>query len=195
MNLVIDKSESQELLIARCRQKQRQAQHEVYDWLAPKMLAVCRRYINDSNEAESVMISGFLKVFDKIHQFAGDGSFEGWVRRIMVNESLLYIRKNKNMYIEVDIEQADSEPDYTKAATHLDTEDLLALIDNLPVGYKTVFNMYAIEGYSHKEIAAALAISESTSKSQLSRARAMLQKQLLANEKLEHLKHQGHGKA
>ncbi len=195
MNLVIDKSGNQELLIARCRQKQRQAQREVYDWLAPKMLAVCRRYINDNNEAESVMISGFLKVFDKIHQFAGDGSFEGWVRRIMVNESLLYIRKNKNMYIEVDIEQADSEPDYTKAANHLDTEDLLALIDNLPVGYKTVFNMYAIEGYSHKEIAAALAISENTSKSQLSRARAMLQKQLLAKEKLGHVKHQEHGKA
>jgi RNA polymerase sigma-70 factor (ECF subfamily) len=128
------------------------------------------------------MITGFMKVLDKIEQYSGEGSFEGWVRRIMVNESLLYIRKNKGMYIEVDIEYADTEPNYELASENLEVDDLLNLINGLPIGYRTVFNMFAIEGYSHKEIAESLAISENTSKSQLSRARKMLQKQIIEKE-------------
>lgn len=157
------------------------------------MLGLCRRYINDGFEAESVMITGFLKVFDKVDQFSGEGSFEGWVRRIMVNESLLYIRKNKGMYVEVDIEYAHAEPNYDLASRSLETEDLLRMINSLPVGYRTVFNMFAIEGYSHKEIALSLGINENTSKSQLSRARTMLQKQLIDKEALleEKLKRDG----
>lgn len=182
MKLIINKSSTEESLISGCRKKHRQAQHDVYDWLSPKMLAICRRYIKDVNEAESVMITGFMKVLDKIEQYSGEGSFEGWVRRIMVNESLLYIRKNKGMYIEVDIEYADAEPNYELASENLEADDLLNLINGLPIGYRTVFNMFAIEGYSHKEIAESLAISENTSKSQLSRARKMLQKQIIEKE-------------
>jgi RNA polymerase sigma factor (sigma-70 family) len=182
MKLIINKSSTEELLISGCRKKQPQAQRDVYNWLAPKMLAICRRYIKDVNEAESVMITGFMKVLDKIEQFSGEGSFEGWVRRIMVNESLLYIRKHKGMYIEVDIEYADTEPNYELASEKLEADDLLNLISGLPIGYRTVFNMFAIEGYSHKEIAESLAISENTSKSQLSRARKMLQKQIIEKE-------------
>ena len=182
MKLIINKSSSEESLISGCRQKHRQAQRDVYNWLAPRMLAICRRYIKDVNEAESVMITGFMKVLDKIEQYSGEGSFEGWVRRIMVNESLLYIRKNKGMYIEVDIEYADAEPNYELASENLEADDLLNLINGLPIGYRTVFNMFAIEGYSHKEIAESLAISENTSKSQLSRARKMLQKQIIEKE-------------
>jgi RNA polymerase sigma factor (sigma-70 family) len=182
MKLIINKSSTEELLISGCRKKHPQAQRDVYNWLAPKMLAICRRYIKDVNEAESVMITGFMKVLDKIEQFSGEGSFEGWVRRIMVNESLLYIRKNKGMYIEVDIEYADTEPNYELASEKLEADDLLNLISGLPIGYRTVFNMFAIEGYSHKEIAESLAISENTSKSQLSRARKLLQKQIIETE-------------
>ncbi len=182
MKLIINKSSTEESLISGCRKKHRQAQRDVYNWLAPKMLAICRRYIRDVNEAESVMITGFMKVLDKIEQYSGEGSFEGWVRRIMVNESLLYIRKNKGMYIEVDIEYADTEPNYELASENLEADDLLNLINGLPIGYRTVFNMFAIEGYSHKEIAESLAISENTSKSQLSRARKMLQKQIIEKE-------------
>jgi RNA polymerase sigma-70 factor (ECF subfamily) len=195
MKLIIKKSSTTVSLISGCRKGHRQAQREVYEKLSPKMLGLCRRYIKDSNEAESVMITGFLKVFDKIDQFSGEGSFEGWVRRIMVNESLLYLRKNKGMYIEVDIEYADLEPNYDLASANLQTEDLLKLVNSLPVGYRTVFNMFAIEGYSHQEIANKLQISENTSKSQLSRARKMLQKQIIEKEAMWDENRRNHGKA
>lgn len=182
MKLIINKSSTEESLISGCRKKHRQAQRDIYNWLSPRMLAICRRYIKDVNEAESVMITGFMKVLGKIEQYSGEGCFEGWVRRIMVNESLLYIRKNKGMYIEVDIEYADTEPNYELASENLEADDLLILINGLPIGYRTVFNMFAIEGYSHREIAESLAISENTSKSQLSRARKMLQKQIIEKE-------------
>lgn len=182
MKLIINKSSTEESLISGCRKKHRHAQRDVYNWLSPRMLAICRRYIKDVNEAESVMITGFMKVLGKIEQYSGEGSFEGWVRRIMVNESLLYIRKNKGMYIEVDIEYADTEPNYELASENLQADDLLNLINGLPIGYRTVFNMFAIEGYSHREIAESMAISENTSKSQLSRARKMLQKQIIEKE-------------
>lgn len=183
MTLNIHSSE-EERLIKKCRKKDGSAQKAIYDKYASKMLGVCFRYVKEADQAEDVMIGGFVKVFDKIDQFKHEGSFEGWIRRIMVNESLTFIRKNKSMYLEVDIEAADREPDYTTLDSHLEAEDLLNLIRGLPTGYQTVFNLYAIEGYSHKEIADQLNISENTSKSQLSRARSLLQKQLLESEQL-----------
>nr|MDQ3395907.1 RNA polymerase sigma factor [Bacteroidota bacterium] len=129
-------------------------------------------------------VEGFMKVFDKIDQYKMQGGFEGWVRKIMVNECLGYIRKNKNMYLEVDLEVADREPDYKLLHNALEEQDLLAMIEKLPSGYKTIFNLYAIEGFSHKEIADMLQISENTSKSQLSRARLHLQKLLRESENL-----------
>ncbi len=143
------------------------------------MYSVCRRYVMQLQEAEDILVCGFTKVFQKLHQFKGQGSFEGWVRRIIVNEALTFIRRNKSMYLEVEIEKASREPDLNKLSDQLEVEDLEKLIDQLPMGYKTVFNLYAIEGFSHKEIAEKLGISENTSKSQLSRARVHLQKLLL----------------
>lgn len=129
-------------------------------------------------EAEDILITSFTKIFERVDQFKGDGSFEGWIRRIVVNESLTFLRRNRSMYLETDIEQADREPDYTQLDNQLEAEDLLKMIQELPPGYRVVFNMYAIDGYSHKEIADHLGISENTSKSQLSRARTYLQKML-----------------
>lgn len=129
-------------------------------------------------EAEDILITSFTKIFERVDQFKGDGSFEGWIRRIVVNESLTFLRRNRSMYLETDIEQVDREPDYTQLDNQLEAEDLLKMIQELPPGYRVVFNMYAIDGYSHKEIADHLGISENTSKSQLSRARTYLQKML-----------------
>ena len=134
-------------------------------------------------EAEHIMIGGIVKVFEKLDQFKSEGSFEGWVRRIVVNDCLMYIRKNRNMSLESDIETVSDHPDLSVMEDSLSQEDLLKLIGELPVGYRTVFNLYAIEGYSHAEIAEQLNISENTSKSQLSRARKWLQTKLADIEK------------
>ena len=180
--LQIKKSKSEEKLIEACRKGDRKAQCKLYEKYAPLMYSVCRRYVIELQEAEDVLVCGFTKVFRKIDQFTGEGSFEGWIRRIMVNESLTYIRRNKSMFLEVEIEKAEREPDYQQLHNQLEVEDLHKMIDILPTGYKTVFNLYAIEGFSHKEIAEKLGISENTSKSQLSRARAHLQKMLVQAE-------------
>lgn len=172
-------------LLDDCRKGRSNAQKELYASIAPKMLGVCVRYIYDREEAEHVMIGGMIKVFEKLNQYNGDGSFEGWVRRIMVNESLMYIRKNRAMSLEVEISEADSEPDFETLGNQLEVDDLMKLISELPVGYRTVFNLYAIEGFSHKEIAEMLGINENTSKSQLSRARKFLQTRLLTLQERE----------
>ncbi len=184
MNLTIKKSITLESLIAQCRKQDNKAQHALFDRLSPKMMGVCRRYINDVSEAETVLVTGFLKVFNKINQFSGTGNFEGWVRRIMVNESLLYLRKNKSMYLDVDIEEANIEPNYGQAEYLFEERELLEMINNLPVGYRTVFNLYAIEGYSHKEISEQMGINVNTSKSQLSRARTILKNEVIKRELL-----------
>ena len=181
--LRINKSLTEEDLIQGCRKGKASAQRRLYDRLAPKMLGVCVRYIKDREEAEHVMIGGIVKVFDKLDQFKGDGSFEGWVRRIIVNDCLMYIRKNRNMSLQSDIDDVSNEPNLKIVEENLDAQDLLKLINELPVGYKTVFNLYAIEGYNHAEIAEQLGVSENTSKSQLSRARKWLQNRLADLEK------------
>jgi len=170
-------------LIEGCKKHDRHAQRFLYDHFAPKMHALCCRYIKDKMEAEDVLVTSFTKIFDRIGQFKSEGSFEGWIRRIVVNESLTYLRRNKSMYLETDIEAADREPDYERLDSQLEADDLLKLIAELPAGYRIVFNLYAIDGYSHKEIADQLGISENTSKSQLSRARVALQKALLESER------------
>ena len=179
-------------LLKGCLAGDSRAQQALYEKYAGKMFVVCLRYIKDESEAEDTMVHGFAKVFEKLEQFKGEGSLEGWIRRIMVNQSLLYIRKNKAMYLEVDIEKAEHTPDFGTLDNHLEADDLLNMVQRLPTGYRTVFNLYAIEGYSHKEIAERLGISENTSKSQLSRARALLQKYLLDSEKVLNEKKAGH---
>lgn len=170
-------------LIEGCKRRNAQAQKNLYDRYAGKLYALCCRYIKEKMEAEDVLIIALTKILDRIDQYKGEGSFEGWMKRIVVNEALTYLRRNKNMYLEMDIEAADREPDYKKIENELHTEDLMKMIDALPSGYRIVFNLYAIDGYSHKEIAEQLGINENTSKSQLSRARVVLQKHLLELER------------
>ncbi|HLF34008.1 MAG TPA: RNA polymerase sigma factor [Cyclobacteriaceae bacterium] len=178
MRLKINKSHSLEELIKGTRKGDSMAQRELFNRLSRRMLGICIRYVNNRAEAEDIMITGFMKVFNSIGQYKGEGSFEGWVMRIMINESLSYIRKNKTMWADVDIDKAVAKPDMKWADTHLNSEDLLKLINQLPTGYRTVFNLYAIEGFSHREIGEMLGINENTSKSQLSRARMYLQERI-----------------
>ena len=192
MRLKIDKSAGLDDIVRGCRKGNGRAQSELYDRYSGRFLGLCRRYIGSIDEAEDIMIGGFMKIFEKIHQYKGQGSFEAWMTRIMVNESLTYIRKNKNMSLNVSIEAADREPDYRTAETHLDAEQLLALVDELPIGYRTIFNLYVMEGYSHKDISELLNISEGASKSQLSRAKVQLKGKVLALE--EKMKKWNHGK-
>lgn len=165
-------------MIAACRRGVRQAQQQVFELYSRRMYGICSRYVKNPMEAEDILVTGFTKVFERIGQFKGDGSFEGWIRRIIINEALTSLRKSRSMVVETDLEKADREPDYQQLADHLEEQDLLNLIGKLPAGYRVVFNLYAIDGFSHKEIASQLGISENTSKSQLSRARVYLQKLL-----------------
>ena len=165
-------------LIAALKRGESRAYKIVYERFSGKMLAVCTRYCANRADAEEVMLDGFMRVFEKITQFREDGSFEGWVRRIMVTESLMFLRKSKQWRQEVPIEEVTVEQDYDWADTAVNENDLLRIVNQLPDGYRTVFNLYAIEGYAHAEIAEMLGISEGTSKSQLSRARIMLQANL-----------------
>lgn len=166
-------------LIKRCNANERKAQEMLYKQYASKMLGVCMRYATDKMEAEDMLQNGFIKVFQKLADYRGDGSFEGWIRRIMVHSSIEYYRKHHKMMQLVDIDDIGNEPSVNPlAAANLETRDLLALIQQLSPGYRMVFNLYAIEGYSHKEIAEITGTTEGGSKSQLSRARAILKEQI-----------------
>lgn len=150
------------------------AQRAFYEKYSGKFLAICCRYIKDRMAAEDVMVESMMRIFEKSSQFDFQGSFEGWSRRLVVNQALGYLRSKK--MLEVGMEEIRETTDTTENL--LEAEDLMRLIHELPSGYRAVFNLYAIEGYSHAEIAELLGISEGTSKSQLSRARAALQERL-----------------
>jgi len=163
-------------LVKALRKQDPKGQRQVYEKYSSRMLGLCFRYAGDEMIAEDIMVEGFMRVFSKIDQFSGEGSFEGWIRRIMVNEALGHLRKQKRILEDTLSDEAENIPDYALADQNLNAEELLELIGDLPVGYRTVFNLYAIEGYAHSEIAVMMGITESTSKSQLHRARALLQK-------------------
>ncbi len=171
-------STREEDLIKGCRRGDRHAQRTLFDRYSSRMHGLSLRYLKNPMQAEDVVVVAFTKVFEKIGQYKGEGSFEGWIRRIVVNEALTVIRKTRTMMIETDLEKAEREPDYQQLNQQMEAEDLLKIIGELPPGYRVVFNMYAIDGFSHKEIAEQLGITENTSKSQLSRARAYLQRVL-----------------
>lgn len=154
----------------------RQAQQQIYSRFSSKMLSVCRQYIKDIQLAEDVMITAFMKVFTNLKNFEHKGSFEGWVRRIMVNECISYIRVQKKVKFTED--EIYVEESFNATDSKFSTDQIQFLIDALPDGYKMIFNLYAIEGYKHNEIAKMLGINEGTSKSQLSHARKMLQTQI-----------------
>ena len=174
---VIQLHKNETKLIQRAAKQNREAQHILYELHAPKMLSVCRYYIKDLQQAEEVMLNGFFKVFKHLKSFKNEGSFEGWVRRIMVREAISYLRQKKT--IEFAAEDEYLEHDYdNNIESNIEVAEIQQIIDSLPEGYRMVFVMYAIEGYKHYEIAELLNISEGTSKSQLFKARQMLQKKI-----------------
>ncbi len=169
----------------KCKSKDRQAQTELYQLFAPKMYAVCLRYARDQDEANDILQNGFIKVFTKCELFEGKGSLEGWIRKVMVNTAIENHRKNKIRFLSTEeLNPNEFEKTDSFSLNHLDYKDLLALIKKLPLGYRTVFNLYAIEGFNHKEIAEMLNISEGSSKSQLSRARTWLKERIIKMEEL-----------
>ncbi|WP_443938003.1 RNA polymerase sigma factor [Pedobacter sp. MW01-1-1] len=169
-------------LLTGCQEGNRKMQEMLYRQTAAKMLAVCMRYAKDRMEAEDVLQMGYIKVFQKVKEYRGDGSFEGWIRRIMVNTAIESYRKQVRSLNVVEIDQAFEQPSTGFDFSRLGMQDLMRVIQKLADGYRLVFNMYAIEGYSHKEIAESLGISEGASKSQLSRARALLKEEILKME-------------
>ncbi len=170
---IISLHRKQEFLLKKASRGDRESQQEIFDAFSPKMLGVCRKYVKDIHHAEDLMLQGFLKTFTNLHKFKNEGSLEGWIRRIMVNTCISYLQKAKK------IEFVNEEYAFNEHSTYnyenTSVEDIQRLIDTLPKGYKLVFNLYAIEGYKHSEIAKKLSITESTSKSQLFKARKWLQ--------------------
>lgn len=171
-------------LIEQCMKENRRAQQEVFRRYAGKMFTVCRRYARHRLEAEDLLQEAFIKVFDKMHTFKHQGSFEGWIRRIAVNISLKNYQKKSFQNEQIGLESYQEGAADPTVFAHLGEEELLRLIEDLPQGYRVVFNLYAIEGYSHKEIAEALGIGESTSRSQLMKARKMLQGMVIQLQKV-----------
>lgn len=173
---VITLHEEEQNIIRQAAENNRHAQQKIYSKYSPKMLGVCRQYIKDMQQAEDIMITAFMKVFTNLKKFEHKGSFEGWIRRIMVNECISYLRAQKRVsFLEDEFYVEDT---FNNIESHFSVDDIQTLIDGLPDGYKMVFNLYAIEGFKHQEIAKMLGISEGTSKSQLSHARKMLRKQI-----------------
>lgn len=173
---VITLHEEEQNIIRQAAENNRHAQQKIYSKHSPKMLGVCRQYIKDMQQAEDIMITAFMKVFTNLKKFEHKGSFEGWIRRIMVNECISYLRAQKRVsFLEDEFYVEDT---FNNIESHFSVDDIQTLIDGLPDGYKMVFNLYAIEGFKHQEIAKMLGISEGTSKSQLSHARKMLRKQI-----------------
>lgn len=173
---VINLHQEENEIIQLAIENNRQAQQLIYNKFSPKMLSVCRQYIKDLQNAEDLMITAFMKVFTNLKKFENKGSFEGWIRRIMVNECISYIRVNKKVSFLEDTYY--KEESFNNIESNFSVNEIQFLIDNLPDGYKMIFNLYAIEGYKHQEIASMLGINEGTSKSQLSHARKMLQEQI-----------------
>ena len=173
---------SLEQLAAACGQGERKAQKALFDALSPKMMAVCLRYMGNREEAEDVLQEGFITLFTKLDSYQGAGSFEGWARRIFVNTALMHLRRTDALGLSDDIEEAHGL--FTQEATPVQKmgyRDLMRMISALPADARTVFNMYVVEGYSHKEIAKELRCTEATSRSKLQRARIRLQEMIKGN--------------
>ncbi len=165
-------------LIARCQREEPEAQKKLYEQYAPTLFGVVRRYVSGREDAEDILLEGFFKIFTNIHKYRGNGSFEGWMRRIVINEALMFLRKNHALRRTVDIDDLEIPRDETIVA-QLSAQEIYNLLDELPTGYRTVFNLYVMEGYKHREIAELLGISINTSKSQLIFAKKRLQERLL----------------
>jgi RNA polymerase sigma factor (sigma-70 family) len=171
-------------LIRGCINQDARCQRMLFDRYAGKMMAVCLRYANDAMEAEDMLQDAFIKVYQYIGQFKFEGAFEGWIRRIVVNTAIRHLERKKMHFKDVDENSYEAPQIGPQAYTHLGEGDLMKLISQLPEGYRMVFNLNAIEGYSHEEIAVMLNIQPGTSRSQLVKARKMLQHQILQMQKI-----------
>jgi RNA polymerase sigma factor (sigma-70 family) len=178
-------------LMQGCKAGNPKMQELLYKQTASKMLAICMRYAKDRMEAEDSLQVGYIKIFQKISEYRGDGSFEGWMCRIMVNTAIESYRKNIKSLNIVSIDDTFEQPSTGVDLNRLGMEDLMKIIQNLADGYRMVFNLYAIEGYSHKEISEMLGISEGASKSQLSRARAILKLEIIKMEGINYATYAG----
>ena len=170
-------------LIRRCEANDRTAQRLLYERFAPLLMSICRRYVGLSN-AEDVVQDSFIRVFQYLVQYRHDGSFEGWVRRVCVNTCIRHLEKEKRLRVEYPSEGMPEDAVEPDAINRMSADELLALIDKLPDGYRTVFNLNVIEGFHHKEIAQMLGIEESSSRSQLTKARKYIQRSLVASHKV-----------
>jgi RNA polymerase sigma factor (sigma-70 family) len=162
-------------LISGCIEGNRRMQEELYRRFSPRMYAVCLRYAGSTEEAEDILQEGFIKIFKKLDSFRNEGSFEGWIRRIFVNTAIEHFRRKRYLQPVTEKEENTLEGNYLSVLDNLAERDIMELVQQLSPGYRTVFNMYVVEGYTHKEIGDMLGISEGTSKSQLSRAKVILQ--------------------
>lgn len=162
-------------LIKGCLEGDRRAQEYLYQRFSPKMYGVCLRYAGKAEDAQDILQDGFVKIFKNLHMYRGDGSFEGWIRRIFVNTAIEHYRRQVNLYPVTENHENLLETKEISAFDSLSVKDLMKIIQQLSPGYRTVFNLYVVEGYSHKEIAEMIGISEGTSKSQLARAKGVLQ--------------------
>lgn len=172
-------------LIQACKENNPRAQKILFETYSARLMGVCLRYASNGDEAQDMLQDGFIKIFQKLNTFSGEGAFGGWMRRTMVNTCLDQIRKNNRIGYAVEIEKVEIDyVDNEDALSKMRTQELLGLIQKLPEGYRIVFNMFVIEGYSHKEIAKELEITESTSKSQLRKAKIRLQKEIIELEKI-----------
>jgi RNA polymerase sigma factor (sigma-70 family) len=165
-------------LIKKCANGDRKAQKMLYENYARVMYGVCLRYCSDKEEAKDILQEGFIKVYNKINQFAFNGSFEGWMKRVFVNTALEYYRVNKIHMYHSDADAANENPHHDYTVERMSQKEILEVMNGLAPGYRMVLNLFIVEGYGHAEIAEMMGISEGTSKSQLSRARIILQKEL-----------------
>lgn len=166
-------------LIAACKREDRKAQQALFERYSPVMLGVCRRYVKREEDAEDVLVEAFYKVLANISQFKDLGSFEGWIRRIVINEALMFLRRSNVFQYVQELNPAMDAQEPPAIEEELTTRELLSFLDQLPTGYRTIFNLYVLEGMKHREIADLLGISINTSKSQLILARQRLQEILI----------------
>lgn len=168
-----------EELVSKCLKNDIKAQREMYEWLAPRMFPVCVRYIGDREEAKDVLHDGFITLFAKLGSYKGDGSFEGWARRIFITTALMHLRRKDVLRNADQVDDFSGDFSYDPhVIERMDSRTLLQLVAQMPAGFRTVFNMYVIEGFPHNEIAQILGITEGGSRSQLSRAKAWLKEKL-----------------
>lgn len=177
---------TEEIMLQGCLDNLATAQEALYNYFSPRMLGVCYRYARNREDAEDMLQEGFIKVYSQIHQFRGSGALEGWIRRIIVHTCINNIKKNKKFSDSVDLIHASSlQINENNIPSMLQAKQVVECIRLLPIGYRTVLNLYAIEGFSHKEIGSILDIEESTSRSQYTRARSLLEEILIRKKILQ----------